>query len=97
MSHRIHADEAAHAGVRSAALAEMTLQLQAAEQALMDDRPWLMGERWCIADAHVTWAVDRARTTGLSLDALPNVAALLERQMARPTWRRAVSRETAAV
>lgn len=95
MTARIHPDAATHEGIRTAALAEMTQQLAAVEHTLADGRPWLMGERWCIADAHVTWAVDRARSTGLVLDGLPQVAALLERQMARPAWQQAVAREQA--
>jgi glutathione S-transferase len=95
MTARIHPDAATHDGVRHAALAEMAQQLEAAEQALADGRPWLMGARWHIGDAHVAWVTDRARQSGLSMDALPRVTALLDRQMQRSAWQRAVARESA--
>jgi len=96
MTARIHPDTATHEGIRAAALAEMRQQLAAVDQTLAAGRPWLMGERWCIADAHVSWAVDRACSSGLSLDGLPHVAALLERQMAQPAWQTALAREASA-
>ena len=95
MTARIHPDAATHEAVRAAALGEMAQQLVAAEQVLADGRPWLGGERWHIGDGHVTWVTDRARQSGLSLDALPGVAALLERQMQRPAWSRVLARENA--
>ena len=95
MTARIHPDAATHETVKAAALAEMAQQLQAAEQALADGRSWLSGERWHVGDGHVTWVTDRARQSGLSLDGLPRVAALLDRQMARPAWSRVLARENA--
>ncbi len=95
MTPRIHPDAATHDAIKAAAVTEFAHQLEAAEQALADGRPWLMGDTWSIGDAHVTWVTDRARQSGLSMTALPYVAGLMERQMQQPAWRQALAREEA--
>jgi glutathione S-transferase len=96
MSARIHPDPATHEGIRGAALSEMRQQLAAAEKVLADGRPWLLGEQWCISDAHVSWALGRAATSGITLSHHPLLERLIRRQEARPAWNRMVARETAA-
>lgn len=96
MGARIHPDVATHEGIHGAALAEMRQQLAAAEDELKDGRPWLLGERWCIADAHLSWALGRATVSGLELKTFPRLAGLLARQEARPAWGRMVLREAVA-
>ncbi len=93
---RIHADEATHVAIGAAAMGEVRQQLVAAEEALADGRPWLMGAQWSVGDAHMSWVTDRMQQCGLKLDTAPRVAALLERQMQRPAWQRAVAREKVA-
>jgi glutathione S-transferase len=94
---RIHPDEGTHEAIRAAAQAEFAQQLVAAEEALADGRPWLMGQQWSIGDTHLSWVTDRAVSTGLVLDGTSHVLALMQRQMQRPAWQRAVAREKSAV
>ncbi len=90
---RIHPDETTHDAIRAAAHAEFAQQLEAAEEALADGRPWLMGPQWCVADTHLSWVTDRAQSTGLVLPAGSKVVALMQRHMQRPAWLRALARE----
>jgi glutathione S-transferase len=92
---RIHPDESTHEAVRAAAHGEFAQQLVAAEEALADGRPWLLGEPWSVGDAHLAWVTDRAMSTGLVLDPQSRVLALMQRQLQRPAWQRAVAREKA--
>lgn len=95
MPARISAEAAAHAGIKSAALAELTVQLATVEEALADGRPWLGGADWSMADTHVCWAFGRSLETGLDATALPRLAELAGRHAQRPAFGRALARESA--
>ena len=48
------------------------------------DRPHLLGDRFSVADLNVATVMDLAPQCGIALDAWPNVAAWLQRCLARP-------------
>lgn len=93
MPQRIHADAATHPGIRAAALAELTAQLQVAEDALADGRDWLMGTHWCIADEALGWVWARGLLSGLEPAGFPRIAALIARLEATPAHAQALQAE----
>lgn len=95
MPQRIHADPATHAELRRAALAELQVQLQVAENHLSDGRAWLMGGEWSIADAYLWWVWGRAADSGLSGD-FPLLRSHSERTSQLPETARALAREAAS-
>ena len=58
---------------------------------------WWYGERWSIVDVYLTWLFTTAVTAGFDLTEYPNVADLLRRVEALPSYQRALAREKAAV
>jgi glutathione S-transferase len=94
MASRIHPDPQVQSRIQSVAMSELAEQLAVAERALADGRPWLCGEAWNIADSHVCWAVGRAMDSGWDSASVPHLAGLLARQHARPTFQRALARES---
>lgn len=67
--------------------AEQSLQgpLGVLEQTLAD-RPWLLGDTFTVADINVAAVAALAKPTRIALDSFPNVAAWLDRAMARPAY-----------
>jgi glutathione S-transferase len=63
-------------------------RLRAVEQAL-EGRPYLLGERFTVADIAVGYAVFLGTSLGLDEKYKPNTRAYLERLMARPGFQRA--------
>jgi glutathione S-transferase len=59
------------------------------------DREFLVGQRFTVADAHLTWALLLLRAAGVDVAQWPSLVAYLERMQARPTVREAVATEMA--
>ena len=69
-----------------------TLSVPAAHLA---DREFLVGQRFTVADAHLTWALLLLRAAGVDVAQWPSLVAYLERMQARPAVREAVATEMA--
>ena len=69
-----------------------TLSVPAAH---LTDREFLVGQRFTVADAHLTWALLLLRAAGVDITQWPSLTAYLERMQARPTVREAVATEMA--
>lgn len=59
------------------------------------DREFLVGDRFTVADAHLTWALLLLRPAGVDIAQWPSLSAYLKRMQARPTVRDAIATETA--
>lgn len=59
------------------------------------DREFLVGQRFTVADAHLTWALLLLRPAGVDIAQWPSLSAYLERMQARPTVRDAIATEMA--
>jgi glutathione S-transferase len=59
-------------------------------------RPFLVGERFTIADAYLTWALTLCQKIGVSLDGLAAIGAYLTAMHARPAVQAAIAAEAAA-
>lgn len=59
------------------------------------DREFLVGDRFTVADAHLTWALLLLRPAGVDIAQWPSLSAYLKRMQARPTVRDAIATEIA--
>lgn len=59
------------------------------------DREFVVGQRFTVADAHLTWALLLLRPAGVDIAQWPSLSAYLERMQARPTVRNAIATEIA--
>ena len=59
------------------------------------DREFLVGNRFTVADAHLTWALLLLRPAGIDIAQWPSLSAYLERMQARPAVRDAIATEVA--
>lgn len=59
------------------------------------DREFLVGDRFTVADAHLTWALLLLRPAGVDVSQWPSLSAYLARMQARPTVRDAIATEMA--
>jgi glutathione S-transferase len=59
------------------------------------DREFLVGNRFTVADAHLTWALLLLRPAGVDIAQWPSLSAYLERMQARPAVRDAIATEVA--
>jgi glutathione S-transferase len=59
------------------------------------DREFLVGQRFTVADAHLTWALLLLRAAGVDVAQWPSLVAYLERMQARPSVREAIATEMA--
>lgn len=59
------------------------------------DREFLVGQRFTVADAHLTWALLLLRPAGVDIAQWPSLSAYLERMQARPAVRDAIATEMA--
>lgn len=59
------------------------------------DHEFLVGQRFTVADAHLTWALLLLRPAGVDIAQWPSLSAYLDRMQARPTVRDAVATEMA--
>jgi glutathione S-transferase len=69
-----------------------TLSVPAAHLA---DREFLVGHRFTVADAHLTWALLLLGAAGVDIAQWPSLSAYLERMQARPLVRDAIATEAA--
>jgi glutathione S-transferase len=69
-----------------------TLSVPAAHLA---DREFLVGQRFTVADAHLTWALLLLRAASVDIAQWPSLSAYLERMQARPAVRDAIATEMA--
>jgi glutathione S-transferase len=69
-----------------------TLSVPAAHLA---DREFLVGQRFTVADAHLTWALLLLRAAGVDIAQWPSLSAYLERMQVRPAVREAIATEMA--
>jgi glutathione S-transferase len=58
-------------------------------------RPYLVGERFTVADAHLTWALFLLRYAGIEVGAWPALAGYLARMRERPSVTAAIDTERA--
>ena len=59
-------------------------------------RPFVVGERFTIADAYLTWALTLCQKIGVSLDGLSAIGTYLTAMHARPAVQAAIAAEAAA-
>jgi len=85
------------APARVRAMAEVSMAAQLAPiEAMLADRPWLLGDRWSLVDAYVHWIWFRISGAGFETGSFPNIADFNRRVEERPAVRRAIAREEAA-
>ena len=71
------------------------LQTLSVPAAHLADREFLVGNRFTVADAHLTWALLLLRPAGVDIAQWPSLSAYLERMQARPAVRDAIATEVA--
>lgn len=59
------------------------------------DHEFLVGQRFTVADAHLTWALLLLRPAGVDIAQWPSLSAYIERMQARPMVRDAIATEMA--
>ncbi|MGL9616698.1 glutathione binding-like protein [Bradyrhizobium sp. U531] len=59
------------------------------------EREFLVGDRFTVADAHLTWALLLLRPAGVDIAQWPSLSSYLERMQARPAVREAIATELA--
>jgi glutathione S-transferase len=59
------------------------------------DREFLVGDRFTVADAHLTWALLLLRPAGVDIAQWPSLARYLARMQVRPAVRDAIATEMA--
>lgn len=59
------------------------------------DREFVVGQRFTVADAHLTWALLLLRPAGVDIAQWPSLSAYLERMQWRPAAREAIATEMA--
>jgi glutathione S-transferase len=59
------------------------------------EREFLVGSRFTVADAHLTWALLLLRPAGVDMAQWPHLSAYLQRMQARPAVREAIATEMA--
>lgn len=59
------------------------------------EREFLVGDRFTVADAHLTWALLLLRPAGVDITQWPSLSSYLERMQARPAVREAIATELA--
>ncbi|MBR0859701.1 glutathione binding-like protein [Bradyrhizobium liaoningense] len=70
-------------------------QTLSAPAAHLAEREFLVGSRFTVADAHLTWALLLLRPAGVDIAQWPALSAYLERMQARPAVREAIATEMA--
>ena len=70
-------------------------QTLSAPSAHLAEREFLVGNRFTVADAHLTWALLLLRPAGVDIARWPQLVAYLERMQARPAVRDAIATEMA--
>ncbi|KAF1004721.1 MAG: Glutathione S-transferase GstA [Luteibacter sp.] len=85
-------DTSMHDAIRTQAKAQYWTCLQDIDTRLAD-RPWMMGDRFTVADAYALVFYPWGRELGLPIGDLANIAAMKNRLIERPAARRALERE----
>lgn len=85
-------DSAMHAAIKAQARERYWEHLNEIDHVL-SDRPWLMGDRFTLADPYALVFYPWGRELGLPIEELGNVAAMKDRLLERPAARRALERE----
>ncbi|RXD04809.1 glutathione S-transferase family protein [Sphingomonas sp. UV9] len=85
-------DAAAHAAIKAQAKETYWAHLLEMD-AILADRPWLMGESFTLADPYALVFFPWGRELGLPIADLTNLTALKDRLIMRPAARRALERE----
>jgi len=78
---------------KKAAPAEIGRRFDHMESLLSDGRPFLLGEKFSVADAYLFVVSGWAEATGIGLARWPNLAAFVERVGARPSVKAAMAAE----
>jgi glutathione S-transferase len=78
---------------KEAAPAEIGRRFDHMERLLSDGRPFLLGEKFSVADAYLFVVSGWAEATGIGLARWPNLAAFVERVGARPSVKAAMAAE----
>ena len=89
---QVTAEVDGHAAVKAHAKDSFWGHLQGID-ATLADRPWIMGERFTVADPYALVFYPWAREMGLPISDLTNLAAMKDRLIKRPAARRALERE----
>lgn len=85
-------DGSGHAAVKASAKEAYWRYLEEID-ATMADRPWMMGDRFTVADAYALVFYPWGRELGLPIGDLRHLAAMKDRMIARPAARRVLERE----
>lgn len=85
-------DAATHAAIKAQAKESYWAHLQEID-AMLSNQPWIMGERFTLADPYALVFFPWGRELGLPITELANLASMKNRLIARPAARRALERE----
>lgn len=89
---RLVGDAAGHAALKAQAREVFWTHLREID-AMLADRPWVMGGRFTVADPYALVFYPWGRELGLPVEELANLAAMKDRLIARTAARRALERE----
>lgn len=73
--------------------AKVNRRISDVERVLADDRPFLLGERFSVADAYLFVVLNWSNVVGVNLDDWPKVAAFLSRVAERPAVHQSLVQE----
>ena len=89
---RFSNDKGTHAGIKAQAKETFWTYLREID-AIVADSPWVMGERFTVADPYALVFYPWGRELGLPIRELIHLTAMKDRLIARPAARRALERE----
>jgi len=89
---QVAADTTTHAAIKAHAKDQYWRYLQELD-AMLADRPWLMGDRFTLADPYALVFYPWGRELKLPIGELTHLAAMKDRLIQRPAARRALERE----
>jgi glutathione S-transferase len=89
---RVTAELDGHAAVKAHAKESFWSYLQEID-AMLADRPWIMGKQFTVADPYALVFYPWGRESGLPIGDLTNFAAMKDRLIERPAARKALERE----
>jgi glutathione S-transferase len=65
-------------------------------EATLTKQPWWYGEAWAITDVYLWWITETAKVGGFDLSAYPGIIDFQQRIRSRPSFERALARESQA-
>mgnify|MGYP001185454270 CR=1 FL=1 len=89
----LFAKPAPEGAARDAAVEKIGGKIAHFERILADDRPYLLGETFSVADAYLFTVLNWTNFTGVSLDGYPHAKAFVARVAERPATRAALAAE----